>query len=100
MIIVGLVALLIWAAMMGTRSYAYYQLAREHGSYEHGFREQTPVDYVHILNPGCRPGCRQVMPIEEFVEYHAILARKYRRAMHYPWLPVAPDPPTWAFRRP
>lgn len=25
--------------------------------------------------------------------YHAAMARKYRRAARYPWLPVAPDPP-------
>jgi len=26
-------------------------------------------------------------------QWHAALARKYERAAHYPWLPVAPDPP-------
>jgi hypothetical protein len=25
--------------------------------------------------------------------YHAAMARKYRRAARYPWLPVEPDPP-------
>lgn len=27
------------------------------------------------------------------VAYHAAMARKYRRAARYPWLPVEPDPP-------
>ena len=34
MIAVGVVALLIWGAMMGTRSYVYYRLARAYGTYE------------------------------------------------------------------
>ena len=27
------------------------------------------------------------------IEYDAAMARKYRRAARYPWLPVEPDPP-------
>jgi hypothetical protein len=26
------------------------------------------------------------------IAYHAAMARKYRRAVRYPWLPVGPDP--------
>ena len=34
MLAVGVVALLIWGAMLGTRSYVYYRLARTYGTYE------------------------------------------------------------------
>ena len=36
MLAVGVVALLVWVAMMGTRSYVYYRLAREYGANERG----------------------------------------------------------------
>ena len=36
------------------------------------------------------------------VDYHVLMARKYRHATCYPWLPVEPDPPKpewqWFFR--
>jgi hypothetical protein len=35
--------------------------------------------------------------VSQGVEYHSAMARKYRRAARYPWLPVEPDPsePDW-----
>ncbi len=36
MIAVGVVALLIWGAMMTSRSYNYYRRAREYGAQERG----------------------------------------------------------------
>jgi hypothetical protein len=36
---------------------------------------------------------RHLDQISQGVEYYSALARKYRRAAHYPWLPVEPDPP-------
>jgi len=39
MIAVGLVALLLWGAMMGAKSYDCYRRAREYGVQERGWRE-------------------------------------------------------------
>ena len=77
---VGVVALLIWGAMMGSRSYDYYKRARFYGSQEYGWRQSAArgrfgADFS-----------------SECAEYFAQLTRKYRRAMWRPWVPVAPDP--------
>jgi hypothetical protein len=36
---------------------------------------------------------RIVEPWHRKAEYHAAMARKYRRVASFPWLPVEPDPP-------
>ncbi len=80
MLVVGVVALLIWATMMGTRSYNYYRRAREYDEQERGWRDSN---------------ARGRWPVEfgsQCVDYYAQLTRKYHRAMWRPWLPVAPDP--------
>jgi hypothetical protein len=80
MLAVGVVALLIWGGMTGTRSYVYYTLAREYGANERGWRKTAARD-----RGWAKFG-------SECAEYYAQLARKYRRAMWRPWMPVAPDP--------
>jgi hypothetical protein len=80
MLAVGVVALLVWGAMMGTRSYDYYRRARIFGEYERGWREIAARD-----RGWAKFG-------SQCAEYYAPLARKYRRAMWRPWMPVAPDP--------
>jgi hypothetical protein len=88
MVLVGVAALLIWGARMGSRSYDYYRRATFYGTQERGWREiaarkRWPDDF----GPRC-------------AEYFAGLTAKYRRAMWRPWLPVAPDPPAPGFRLP
>jgi hypothetical protein len=78
---VGLVAVLLWAATMGLRSYVYYRLASNYSLQERVWRKGT---------------ARGDWPQEvgsERADYFAQLAGKYRRAMWRPWLPIAPDPP-------
>jgi hypothetical protein len=82
MIAVGVVALLIWGAMMASQSYDYYSRAREYGAQERGWRE--------IASRNRSPKQKQFH--SECVQYFAQLAGKYRRAMWRPWMPVAPDP--------
>jgi hypothetical protein len=80
MIAVGVVALLIWSAMMSTRSYFYYMRAKIYGLEERVWRESA---------------AKGRFPVEicsEAADYFAELCRKYRRAMWRPWQPVAPDP--------
>jgi hypothetical protein len=83
MIAVGVVAFLIWGAMMATRSYDYFRRAREYGLQERGWRRVAA-------------SAHRDQGMEEFrlqcVEYFGQLAGKYRRAMWRPWMPVAPDP--------
>jgi hypothetical protein len=80
MLAVGLVAVLVWAAMMGSRSYDYYRRARFCSFAERGWREST-----------ARGRWRREIG-SECADYYAQLASKYRRAMWRPWMPVAPDP--------
>ena len=77
---VGVVALLIWGAMMGLRSYDYYRRASKYSLEERVWRESTARgDWRREVGSEC-------------ADYFARLAEKYRRAMWRPWLPVAPDP--------
>src|SRR5262249_21069830 len=78
---VGLVAVLVWAAMMGSRSYHYYRRASEYSVQERGWRESAAEGRLR------REFCC------ECADYFAQLVGKYRRAMWRPWLPIAPDPP-------
>jgi hypothetical protein len=80
MVVVGVVALLVWGAMMGLRSYDYYRRARFYGLQEYGWRESAAR------------GRFRADFCSECAEYYAQLTRKYRRAMWRPWMPVAPDP--------
>ncbi len=88
MIAVGVVALLIWGAMMGTRSYDYYRLARYYSSQERAWREGAARARG---NPSLARTLAAVYGLQN-AEYYAPLAEKYRRAMWRPWMPVAPDP--------
>lgn len=92
MIAVGVVALLFWGAMMGTRSYVYYRLARTYGAYERQWGEMAVRDrgLKRTRSVAVKWGPR-------IAEHYAPLARKYRRAMWHPWMPVAPDPPAPVF---
>jgi hypothetical protein len=80
MVAVVVVALLVWGAMMGSRSYDYYRRARVYGTQERGWRAIAARD-----GQWAEFG-------SECAEYFAQLAGKYRRAMWRPWMPVAPDP--------
>lgn len=89
MVAVGVVALLIWGAMMGTRSYVYYRLAKSYSTEERGWRESA------AMARGNPSRARSVGAVygPQIAEYYAPLARKYRRAMWRPWIPLDPDPP-------
>jgi hypothetical protein len=77
---VGLAAVLVWAAMMGFRSYVHYALASKYRFQESMWREQA-VKY--------RSGSEDSLATADFC---AQMASKHRRAMWRPWTPVAPDP--------
>ncbi len=80
MIAVGVVALLVWGAMLGTRSYDDYLRVRRYDLEERVWRETAAK------------GRFPVEVCSRCADYLAQLSRKYRRAMRRPWLPVAPDP--------
>jgi hypothetical protein len=77
---VGVVALLVWGAMMGLRSYDFYRRATFFASQEYVWRESaTRNRFGSDFSSEC-------------ALYFAQLTRKYRRAMWRPWMPVGPDP--------
>ena len=89
MVVVGVVALLVRGAMMGSRSYDNYRLASLCDADERGWRK---IAARH------RRGSEKWD--SECAEWYGQLARKYRRAMWSPWMPVAPDPPPPEFHPP
>ena len=96
MLAVGVAALLIWGAMIGTRAYVYDKLATYYGDQERGWREIAARDRV-IPSRARTVG---VVYGPKVAEYYAPLALKYRRAMWRPWIAVAPDPPAPVFGSP
>jgi hypothetical protein len=74
------VALLLWGARMGARSYDYHGRAKTYGEQERGWRE---IAARKRWDASFASQC---------AEYYALLTRKYRRAMWCPWEPVVPDP--------
>jgi hypothetical protein len=55
-------------------------------------RAQWHREIVAAWNAKWRPAPSGGYPLQ-LVSYHAAMARKYRHAACYPWLPVEPDPP-------
>jgi hypothetical protein len=96
MVLVGVVALLVWGGIMGTRSYIYYRFATTYGTYEHQWREMAARDRKIPSR------ARTISAVwgDQIADYYAPLARKYRRAMWRPWVRVAPDPPAPVFGSP
>ena len=82
MVMVVAVAVLVWAAMMGSRSYEYQGRARRYAEQGRGWRE------IAVREPWFSQFA------SECADYFEGLTRKYRRAMWRPWLRVEPDP--WA----
>lgn len=80
LVAVAIVAVLIWAVRMGSRSYVYYQLARQYSFNELDWRLT-----------GANGRFRREFSFE-CANYFAKLAAKYRRAMWRPWQSVEPDP--------
>ena len=83
---VGVVALLIWGAMMGSRSYDSRRRTREYGAHKRGWRRSAQGRWDARFASECG-------------ESYAQSAGKYRRAMWRPWMPVAPDPHAAGFDR-
>jgi hypothetical protein len=83
MVMVGVVALLVWGSMMGSRSYDYYGRATKYAEQAYHWRDTASSETG-------RMGAFAL----ECAEYFDGLTRKYRRAMWHPWLPVELDP--WA----
>jgi hypothetical protein len=93
MLAVAIVALLVYGAIMTSRSYVYARLAEEYGRQERAWRENAVRDRA---NPASARSVAAVWGLE-VADYYAPLAQKYRRAMWRPWAPVAPDPPAPVF---
>ena len=80
MAVVAAVALLLWGATLGSRSYYYHGRATFHAERARRWREIAS-----------RPTTLREFDLR-CAAYDEGLARKYRRATWRPWLPVAPDP--------
>jgi hypothetical protein len=88
MLLVGVVAVLIWAGMMGLRSYEYYRRATVYSAQERFWRAaaQRDLSRGNTRSIEARTG-------RHVADYYAPLVQKYRRAMWRPWIPVDYEPP-------
>ncbi|MHC5537253.1 hypothetical protein ACYOEI_03335 [Singulisphaera rosea] len=88
MVLVGAVALLVWGAMMGLRSYNYFQLASFYSFQGYHYRENAQRDLARGRTRSLE--ARWGMRISD---YYKSLERKYRSAMWRPWLAIEIEPP-------
>ncbi len=83
MVVVALVGLLMGGAIGGIRlkqRHDYFlSWARYHSAFEGYRRNVAQHDHDPVL--------------ARMIDHNAMMARKYREAARYPWLPVEPDPP-------
>lgn len=101
MIAVAAVAILIQIVRLSATSYDRWQSAYSHQLFADTMR--TNVDAIRrwIARSSSQGAPSAAIAEEkaalardqEWAEYCAGLATKYRRAARYPWLPVEPDPP-------
>jgi hypothetical protein len=93
MLAVALVALLLWGAMMGMRSFVSFRLAMQYGRDARFWSEMAARDRASPTSS------RSVAAVSgpEISEYLGSLSQKHRRAMWRPWTRVEPDPPTRTF---
>jgi hypothetical protein len=88
MLLVGVVAMLVWVAMMGLRSYDYSQRASIYSFQERHWRANAQRDLAQgkTRTIEARWGLR-------IADYYASLVRMYRREMWRPWIAVDYEPP-------
>lgn len=87
-LLVGVLAVLVWATMMGLRSYDRYRRAKIYSFQERTWRENAERDL--------RQGSTRTVAARwglQIADHYAPLVRKYRRAMWRPWIPVDYEPP-------
>jgi hypothetical protein len=87
MLLVVLLALLLWTAMMGLRSFDYSRRASIYRFQERFYREHAQRD----LAQG-NTGTLEARWGLQIADYYASLEWKYRRAMWRPWIPVEIEP--------
>ena len=85
--LVALSALLLWAAMMGLRSFDYDRRARIYSFQERFFREHAQRDLARGNTRSLEAKWGLTI-----ADYYASLVWKYRRAMWRPWIPVESEP--------
>jgi hypothetical protein len=88
MLLVGVVALLVWATMIGVRWYEYSRRATIYSFQERHWRENAHRD-LHQRNTRTIAATSGL----QAADYYGRLVRKYRRAMWRPWIPVDWEPP-------
>jgi hypothetical protein len=88
MLLVGVVAQLFWAVMIGFRSYVHFQLAWTYSTQANDWREMAQRE----LSQGNTRTVEAAWGLQS-ADYYAALARKHRRALWRPWISVDPDPP-------
>jgi hypothetical protein len=87
LLLVGVVAVLAWASLMGLRWYEYYRRARHYSFQERHYRERAQSDLAQgkTRTIEARWGL-------QLADYYAPLVRKYRRAMWRPWVSIEFEP--------
>jgi hypothetical protein len=101
MIAVAVVALLLGGGIGGVRLKRRHDLfvllAQSHAETAIGLRGSEDLAREALKMIGDTPRAHRVRSImariDRRIAYNESMARKYRHAARYPWIPVEPDPP-------
>jgi hypothetical protein len=101
-IVVAIVALVVGGMVLARRQGVYRVRAAFYAQQEQVATRRLRHWTQEVVRFSGRPQSDEQRRLAELMEdysrdrvaYHARLKVKYRRAAHYPWLPIAPDPPT------
>jgi hypothetical protein len=88
---VAIVAIVVVTGMLIQRSRSYASLASFHAEAEKECWRMLEASEGRQLDPEDRKDW--IAHTRGVLRYHARMARNYRRAARYPWLPLEPDPP-------
>ena len=86
MVVAAVAALTVASVRLRERSLAYRRQAEHHAWLV------ASRDYV-VVDMGGMYGDNYGRLSKRGIAYHSAMARKYRHAARYPWLPIEPDPP-------
>jgi hypothetical protein len=91
MTVVAIVAVVVGIRLLIQRSRSYASLASFHAEAEKECWQILEASESKQFDPADRKDW--TAHARGVLRYHARMARNYRRAARYPWLPVEPDPP-------
>jgi hypothetical protein len=94
MVAVAVVALVLGAVQLKRRRDDLLSGAQSHAQVEQKWRQWEALERRALQAGEVDANPSLAAWVARRISYHRTMARKYRHAARFPWLPVGPDPPS------